>query len=437
MGWLDRYFLQDNYSTVQDEGTDLPPEPALNFVGTGVAVTDDPTNNRSVVTITAGGSVPTGTGFYGITAGVADAAAIKVNLASSTYVTGVLTDTNGGTGLSALGGGVATFLGTPTSANLIAALSDETGTGACVFGTAPLFKTTINLNNPGNTFKYVLTPAAIAADRTLTLPLLAGNDTMVCEAFTQTLTNKTIASGSNTITGLANASIDNAAAIAGTKIAPNFGSQLVQTTGNILTTGYFYTGTGNIAASGNVRMQNTHSVRFRNAANSADATLAQYSAGDTLFMGLDSAYGNQAFAIIMAASSSMYLGIGSTFYMTLTGGNTELSKPVIGSATYSSPYSVHGKVAKALADANYTVAATEYKFEYIEFTGALTAGRTMTFPTPASDAVGYFKTIFNNATQTLTIAMAAGTTKTLASGLAQRFFFGSGGVVYCGATWTP
>jgi hypothetical protein len=44
---------------------------------------------------------------------------------------------SGGTGLTALGTGVATFLGTPSSANLASALTDETGTGVAVFGTNP------------------------------------------------------------------------------------------------------------------------------------------------------------------------------------------------------------------------------------------------------------------------------------------------------------
>ena len=44
---------------------------------------------------------------------------------------------NGGTGLTSLGSGVATFLGTPSSANLAAAVSDETGSGALVFATSP------------------------------------------------------------------------------------------------------------------------------------------------------------------------------------------------------------------------------------------------------------------------------------------------------------
>jgi hypothetical protein len=52
-----------------------------------------------------------------------------------------LAATSGGTGLTALGAGVATFLGTPTSANLRAAVSDETGSGSLVFATSPTLVT--------------------------------------------------------------------------------------------------------------------------------------------------------------------------------------------------------------------------------------------------------------------------------------------------------
>ncbi len=44
---------------------------------------------------------------------------------------------NGGTGITSFGTGIATFLGTPSSANLASALTDETGSGAAVFGTSP------------------------------------------------------------------------------------------------------------------------------------------------------------------------------------------------------------------------------------------------------------------------------------------------------------
>jgi hypothetical protein len=45
------------------------------------------------------------------------------------------------TGVSGLGSGVATFLATPSSANLAAALTDETGTGSAVFATSPTLVT--------------------------------------------------------------------------------------------------------------------------------------------------------------------------------------------------------------------------------------------------------------------------------------------------------
>lgn len=48
---------------------------------------------------------------------------------------------NGGTGLTALGSGIATWLGTPSSANLAAAVTGDTGSGALVFGTSPTFTT--------------------------------------------------------------------------------------------------------------------------------------------------------------------------------------------------------------------------------------------------------------------------------------------------------
>jgi hypothetical protein len=57
-----------------------------------------------------------------------------------TPVSGTLTNCTGlpvTSGVSGLGTGVATFLTTPSSANLRAALTDETGTGSAVFATAP------------------------------------------------------------------------------------------------------------------------------------------------------------------------------------------------------------------------------------------------------------------------------------------------------------
>jgi hypothetical protein len=54
---------------------------------------------------------------------------------------GTLAVANGGTGITSFGAGVADWIGTPSSANLATAVSDETGSGALVFATSPTFVT--------------------------------------------------------------------------------------------------------------------------------------------------------------------------------------------------------------------------------------------------------------------------------------------------------
>jgi len=101
---------------------------------------------------------------------------------------GTLTSCTGlpiSTGVSGLGTGVATFLATPSSANLAAAVTDETGTGLLVFGTAPTFASTMTIGTASGTtgainFKgttsgtLTLTTAAAAGTWTLTLPITGG-----------------------------------------------------------------------------------------------------------------------------------------------------------------------------------------------------------------------------------------------------------------------
>ena len=79
------------------------------------------------------------------------------------------------TGVSGLAANVATFLATPSSANLAAALTDETGTGANVFATGPTFDN-INgsvqaLGGPGavNLTTYTTAFTSTAAGNALTL----------------------------------------------------------------------------------------------------------------------------------------------------------------------------------------------------------------------------------------------------------------------------
>lgn len=101
-----------------------------------------------------------------------------VNLTSQ--VTGTLPVANGGTGITSLGTGVATFLGTPSSANLAAAVTGETGTGALVFASSPALAGTPT------------TPTAVAGTNTTQVASTA--HVFAERSNTATLTNKTLTS---------------------------------------------------------------------------------------------------------------------------------------------------------------------------------------------------------------------------------------------------
>ena len=59
--------------------------------------------------------------------------------------------------------------------------------------TSPVL-TTPQINDTSSDHQYIFAASELVADRTVTLPLLTGNDTFVFEAHTQTLTNKTLTS---------------------------------------------------------------------------------------------------------------------------------------------------------------------------------------------------------------------------------------------------
>ncbi len=63
-----------------------------------------------------------------------------------------------------LGAGVATFLNTPSSANLAAAVTDETGTGTLVFSASPTFTGTVNAANITATGNLIVTGSTTLGD---------------------------------------------------------------------------------------------------------------------------------------------------------------------------------------------------------------------------------------------------------------------------------
>ena len=76
------------------------------------------------------------------------------------------------TAVSGLGTGVATFLGTPSSANLASAVTDETGSGALVFATAPTLTSAVAVNPVLRGPEERWSVSATAASSTVNLDIL-------------------------------------------------------------------------------------------------------------------------------------------------------------------------------------------------------------------------------------------------------------------------
>jgi hypothetical protein len=132
---------------------------------------------------------------------------------------------SGGTGITSFGAGIATFLGTPSSANLAAALTDETGSGANVFATSPTLVTPI-LGTPtsGNlancTFPTLnQNTSGTAAGLSATLVATSGGTGQSSYAVGDVL----YASTTTALSKLADVATGNALISGGVGVAPSYG----------------------------------------------------------------------------------------------------------------------------------------------------------------------------------------------------------------------
>lgn len=196
-------------------------------------------------------------------------------------------------------------------------------------------------------------------------------------------------------------------------------------------------GTTNPATAGDQRVRNLWQLLGRNAANSANIQLIGINGGSNQVLVGGAGGGTlEATDVRLCAATRVISEIAGSPFFAVASDLIESRSAIVGYELFSSPYGAHGNTSHTFAaDANYTVLASQYKYDRMEFiTGAITAGRTVTWPHPAANR-SYCKTIWNNTNQTLTISTGTGTTQTLATTLKQRFEFSSAGVNFASPTY--
>jgi len=134
----------DSYTLIVSDASIAAPHASTHGVAGADAV------SISATQVTAG-TLPVLRGGTGVTTSTGSGDNVLSNTPTlvtpvlGTPISGTLTNCTGFpvAGVTGLGTGVATFLATPSSANLVAAVTDETGSGALVFATSPTLTTPV------------------------------------------------------------------------------------------------------------------------------------------------------------------------------------------------------------------------------------------------------------------------------------------------------
>lgn len=257
-----------------------------NSSGTGIAIPSGKTmvvfnNGTNVVDVTThatsltlASALPVTSGGTGVTTStgsgnvVLSTSPTLVTPVLGTPTSGTLTNCTGlpvSTGVTGLGTGVATFLATPSSTNLAAAVTGETGSGALVFATSPTLVTPV-LGTPSSGTLTSCTGLPLTTGVTGTLPIANGGTGSTSTTYCSLTTNVTgtlpVANGGTgvtTSTGTGNVVLSASPTLTGTPIAPTAtgGTNTTQIATTAFVTSAVSTATGSL---GTMSTQNANAV---------------------------------------------------------------------------------------------------------------------------------------------------------------------------------
>lgn len=355
--------------------TGLPISTGVSGLGTGVATflaTPSSPNARAAVTD------ETGTGAM-----VFATSPALVTPDLGTPSAGVLTNATGlpiSTGVSGLGTGVATFLATPSSANLASAVTNETGSGALVFATSPAL-TTPNLGTPSAAVLTNATGLPLSTGVTGTLPVGNGGSGAT------TLTGVLFGNGTSAFTATALGGDVTLYGSNGT--VPLFYSLGITTTA---------------AAIGFVRSSSTLNLNIPNADASNRGTVStgtQTFAGDKTFSG----------AVTVSGLATASAGVAATATSTVAAINQK--------GVLDTDYRT--------VTANTTIAETDF----VTYVGTLTGDITLTLPACNSTRDGWTYRFMKKGTDAFAFILDPNSTETFFDGASTKSYFGQGNSITC------